>query len=148
MFLKRSLVFNQIRRASYVQGDHVEGVRHYFYYIDHEGQLFLDDSRMKNFTSCFKGNYYRLQYKHDNNINVTMTHFPEKRFLTFFYRNLRPNTTQHHPDFPYISDCGVEQNFLRCDDRPFVFTQLDEEKMQWTVGSSNQKVAFEVSGQP
>lgn len=43
------------RLLSYVQGQYSGKVRQYFYYIDHEGQLFLDDARMKNFTSCFKG---------------------------------------------------------------------------------------------
>ena len=70
--------------ATYVQGQYPKsGGREYFYYIDHQGmvglwilvlrrlvdyifiqicsviflsvQLFLDDSPMKNFTSCFKG---------------------------------------------------------------------------------------------
>lgn len=42
--------------VKYVQGQSPEPrVREYFYYIDHQGMLFLDDSRMKNFTSCFKG---------------------------------------------------------------------------------------------
>ena len=39
----------------YEQGRWIDNVREYFYYLDHNGQLFLDDSRMKNFTSCFKG---------------------------------------------------------------------------------------------
>jgi hypothetical protein len=45
------------RLISYKQGQYVDQVRQYFYYIDHEGQLFMHDSRMRNFTSCFKGNF-------------------------------------------------------------------------------------------
>lgn len=42
--------------GSYEQGQSPEkGIREYFYFIDHQGQLFLDDAKMKNFTSCFKG---------------------------------------------------------------------------------------------
>uniref|UniRef100_A0AAA9SL85 Chromosome 14 C8orf82 homolog n=2 Tax=Bos TaxID=9903 RepID=A0AAA9SL85_BOVIN len=42
--------------VSYTQGQSPEPrTREYFYYVDHQGQLFLDDSRMKNFTTCFKG---------------------------------------------------------------------------------------------
>lgn len=41
--------------TSYVQGQQVGKRREYYYYIDHNGYLFLDDARMKNFTSCFKG---------------------------------------------------------------------------------------------
>ena len=39
-----------IRRASgYVQGQSPErGIREYFYYVDHQGMLYLDDTRMKN----------------------------------------------------------------------------------------------------
>lgn len=66
-------------------------------------QLFLDDARMKNFTSCFK----------------------DKPFLKFFYDRLRPNETDRYAaDFPYISLCGRERNFIRCDDVPIVFTHV------------------------
>ena len=39
----------------YEQGQTVKGRREYFYFIDHNGFLFLDDAMMKNFTSCLKG---------------------------------------------------------------------------------------------
>lgn len=71
-------------------------------------QLFLDDSKMKNFTSCFK----------------------EKKFLRFFFNQLRFNNTSRYPEFPYLSVCGKERNFVRCDDYPIVFTHVvkrDEE---------------------
>ncbi|CAB3373515.1 Hypothetical predicted protein [Cloeon dipterum] len=71
--------------------------------VERAGMLFLDDSRMKNFTSCFK----------------------EKKFLHFFFTRLRLNTTdRYHPDFPFISPCGRERNFVRCDDQPFVYTHV------------------------
>ena len=105
------------RSAShYVQGQSPErGIREYFYYIDHQGMLFLDDSRMKNFTSCFK----------------------EKQFLKFFFSRLKLNDTgRYYPDFPFLSPCGRERNFIRCDDVPIVFTNvLDSE-------SSEPKLAF------
>lgn len=44
--------------VSYVQGQSPSPkVREYFYYIDHQGQLFLDDTKVKNFITCFKGYY-------------------------------------------------------------------------------------------
>uniref|UniRef100_A0A663E080 Chromosome 8 open reading frame 82 n=1 Tax=Aquila chrysaetos chrysaetos TaxID=223781 RepID=A0A663E080_AQUCH len=43
--------------------------REYFYYIDHQGQLFLDDTKVKNFITCFK----------------------DVGFLTFFFKRLEPN---------------------------------------------------------
>ncbi|XP_031849393.1 UPF0598 protein CG30010 isoform X2 [Nomia melanderi] len=66
-------------------------------------KLFLDDARMKNFTSCFK----------------------DKKFLAFFFKRLRKNETgRYMEDFPYISLCGPERNFIRCDDLPIVFTKI------------------------
>ena len=51
----------------------------------------------------------------------------EQRFLEFFFRNLRQNeTTRYSGQFPYISYCGSEINYLRCDDLPFVVTGLDD----------------------
>nr|CAI5868232.1 unnamed protein product [Callosobruchus analis] len=91
------------RMVSYVQGQSPEPkIREYFYYIDHQGMLFLDDARMKNFTSCFK----------------------EKKFLHFFFNRLRINETERYPEFPYLSLCGRERNFVRCDDYPIVYTHV------------------------
>lgn len=93
----------QIRCISYVQGQAPEPkIREYFYYIDHQGMLFLDDSKMKNFTSCFK----------------------EKKFLEFFFKRIRLNNTGRYEDFPFISLCGRERNFIRCDDLPIVYTNI------------------------
>ncbi|XP_048868321.1 UPF0598 protein C8orf82 homolog [Brienomyrus brachyistius] len=92
------------RNAAYVQGQAPEPhIREYFYYIDHQGQLFLDDTKVKNFITCFK----------------------DKQFLIFFFTRLRPNETGRYQDqFPFLALCGRERNFLRCDDRPLVFTHL------------------------
>lgn len=110
----------------YIQGQRVDKkIREYFYYIDHEGmvkipetlflkryffsifsfslQLFLDDARIKNFTSCFK----------------------DKHFIQFFFKRLRFNTSNRYQhEFPYISLCGIERNYIRCDDLPIVFTEV------------------------
>ncbi|XP_068620941.1 UPF0598 protein CG30010 [Battus philenor] len=88
----------------YIQGQEPEPkIREYFYYIDHQGMLFLDDAKMKNFTSCFK----------------------EKKFLEFFFKRIRINNTGRYEDeFPYISLCGRERNYIRCDDVPIVYTHI------------------------
>ncbi|EFA03128.2 UPF0598 protein CG30010-like Protein [Tribolium castaneum] len=57
---------------------------------------------MKNFTSCFK----------------------EKKFLRFFFNQLRLNNSGRYKEFPYLSICGKERNFIRCDDCPIVFTHV------------------------
>jgi hypothetical protein len=43
------------RWLHYEQGQDPVGVREYFYSVDFNGYLFLDDARIKNFTSRFKG---------------------------------------------------------------------------------------------
>lgn len=64
---------------------------------------------MKNFTSCFK----------------------EKKFLQFFFKNLKINNTDRYlPDFPYVSLCGRERNFVRCDDYPIVYTHVLSRKVE------------------
>ncbi|KAE8294620.1 UPF0598 protein C8orf82-like protein [Larimichthys crocea] len=90
--------------ATYIQGQSPEPrIREYFYYIDHQGQLFLDDTKVKNFVTCFK----------------------DKQFLVFFFSRLKSNQSgRYEEDFPFLSLCGRERNFLRCDDRPVVFTHL------------------------
>lgn len=96
---------NIYRQIHYVQGQSPEPrVREYFYFIDHQGQLFLDDARIKNFTSCFK----------------------EKDFLVFFFKRLKINETDRYKDFPFLSPCGRERNFVRCDDKPIVYTHIIE----------------------
>ncbi|XP_057665290.1 UPF0598 protein CG30010 [Diorhabda carinulata] len=104
IFRLKSITY-QKKYVSYVQGQSPESnVREYFYYIDHQGMLFLDDARMKNFTSCFK----------------------DKKFLKFFFNQLKLNNTGCYEEFPYISLCGRERNFVRCDDFPIVFTHVVE----------------------
>ncbi|KAM6225728.1 LOW QUALITY PROTEIN: UPF0598 protein C8orf82 homolog, partial [Spheniscus humboldti] len=45
-------------------------------------------------------------------------------FLTTFFKRLEPNRSgRYEAEFPFLSPCG-RANFLRCDDRPLVFTQL------------------------
>lgn len=118
--------------ATYTQGQSPEPrIREYFYYIDHQGQLFLDDTKVKNFVTCFK----------------------DKKFLVFFFERLRSNQTgRYEEDFPFLSLCGRERNFLRCDDRPVVFTHLlpvaaateggERELLSYCGGAEKLTVAF------
>lgn len=58
---------------------------------------------MKNFTSCIK----------------------DKKFLHFFFTRIRPNTTaRYESEFPFVSFCGRERNYIRCDDTPAVFSHV------------------------
>jgi len=94
---------NLLSWRSYTQGQLTEGgERQYFYYIDHQGMLYLDDARMKNFTSCFK----------------------EKKFLKFFFKRVKRNRRSLCDEWPHVSPCGDEMNYIRCDDTPVVFQSL------------------------
>ncbi|KAM6921483.1 UPF0598 protein C8orf82 homolog [Xenentodon cancila] len=116
------------RSAAYVQGQSPEArIREYFYYIDHQGQLFLDDTKVKNFVTCFK----------------------DKQFLVFFFSRLKLNRSgRYEEDFPFLSLCGRERNFLRCDDRPVVFTHLlqrpasDQKLLSFCGGAEKLSVLF------
>jgi hypothetical protein len=45
--------------------------REWFYFIDHKGMLFNEETHPKNYTSCLK----------------------DTNFLNFFFKNIRPNET-------------------------------------------------------
>lgn len=62
---------------------------------------------MKNFTSCFK----------------------EKKFLRLFFNQLRKNNTNRYKEFPFLSLCGKERNYIRVDDCPFVFTHVTSKEI-------------------
>jgi len=81
------------------------GLREYFFYVDHQGMLFQDDSKMKHFTAALK----------------------EKKLLYNFFKRLRFNETgRYETEFKYISLCGKERNFVRCLDRPIVFNSVQK----------------------
>ena len=118
-FISRSL------SEKYVQGQSPEpNIREYFYYIDHQGQLFLDDTKSKNFITCYK----------------------DVQFLSFFFRMLKRNNYERYTeDFAFVSLCGKERNFVRCDDVPIVFTHFVSESgdvIDNIIGDCNDKDDF------
>ncbi|XP_053681194.1 UPF0598 protein CG30010 [Anopheles nili] len=123
-----TLPLQSYRHISYVQGQSpAPKVREYFYYIDHEGMLFLDDARIKNFTSCFK----------------------EKQFLQFFFKRLKLNDTdRYREEFPFLSICGRERNFIRCDDLPIVFTHIFQENSSDLISYAHAGDKMSVPWQP
>lgn len=49
----------------------------------------------------------------------------DKKFLEFFFKRVKVNTSgRYEEEFPYISPCGRETNYIRCNDLPIVFSQL------------------------
>nr|XP_023019489.1 UPF0598 protein CG30010 [Leptinotarsa decemlineata] len=121
-YIIRTIGVRYLQNVSYIQGQEPEPkIREYFYYIDHQGMLFLDDARMKNFTSCFK----------------------DKNFLRFFFNQLKPNNTNRYKEFPFLSLCGRERNFVRCDDCPIVFTQV---LRNLAIGSEETRLSYNHAG--
>ncbi|XP_072186123.1 UPF0598 protein C8orf82 homolog [Excalfactoria chinensis] len=89
-------------------------------------QLFLDDAKVKNFTTCFK----------------------DERFLSFFFLHLQPNVSGRYVDsFPFVSLCGPEWNFVSCQDLPIVFNRLldgpDRALLSYCNGGSRLVVPFQ-----
>ena len=79
--------------------------RHYFYTIDLQGRLFLEESRVKNIATSLK----------------------DSRFLSFFFKRLKLNTTgKYEVEYPFVSPCGKEMNYIRPADMPIVFTSKSE----------------------
>jgi hypothetical protein len=84
--------------------------RRYFYYIDLQGRLFLENTRPKNIATSLKS----------------------AKFLRFFFSQVRPNRLpdseqeqyESFLEYPYRSPCGKEMNFIKCADRPLVFEDL------------------------
>ena len=75
---------------------------------------------------------------------------PDKQFLVFFFNRLRFNQSgRYEEDFPFLSLCGRERNFVRCDDRPVVFTHLlqpgltgDQELLSYCGGAEKLSAPF------
>lgn len=49
--------------------------------------------------------------------------------MAFFFKRLKINNTGRYvQEFPFVSLCGLERNFVRCDDLPIVFTKIIEKE--------------------
>mmetsp|Transcript_14608 Transcript_14608/g.20877 ORF Transcript_14608/g.20877 Transcript_14608/m.20877 type:complete len:287 (-) Transcript_14608:1872-2732(-) len=85
----------------------------YFYSIDLQGRVFLEDILPKNLATSLK----------------------DTKFLDVFFRNIRRIDSKdiHYlssydakKDYPYVSPCGIEMNYIRPADTPIVFHLLKE----------------------
>ncbi|GIX43142.1 MAG: hypothetical protein KatS3mg129_2875 [Leptospiraceae bacterium] len=97
--------------------------RYYFYYVDFDGHLY-----------------------HENSL------LTDKKFLNFFFKHIQYNKTGYFENYPYISPCGKEMNFIACPDTPIVFRNIEN---QFLIYAGDLKISFdpnnlkyvEVSGQ-
>ena len=88
-----------------------ESPRRYFYNIDLQGRLFLEETSPKNVATSIKDN----------------------KFLDFFFSRIRKaNQTElsflrdqnAQDDYPFVSRCGAETNYIRPASTPIVFHSL------------------------
>lgn len=95
--------------------------REYFYVIDVHGYLYLEETASKNFTSAFKN----------------------KPFLDFFFSRLDINSTSRYKEnYPFLSRCGPELNYVRADDAPIVYTDLTPDRHNLIWGGGTLKTPF------
>jgi hypothetical protein len=43
-----------------------------------------------------------------------------------FYKNLVRNEYDHREDFPWVSLCGIERNYVTCSYEPIVFVRVED----------------------
>lgn len=86
--------------------------REYFYRIDSQGYLYHD-----------------------------RTLLTDLKFLDFFFKRLQPNATGLHTDYPYVSPCGREMNYIACAGTPIVFHAIEDNCLYYNHTGLN--VAFD-----
>ena len=69
--------------------------------------LYCEDTQPKNFTSCLK----------------------DDRFLDFFFGNIKANDTGAFQEYPYVSPCWGELNFIKAFRFPIVFRNMTDKKL-------------------
>jgi len=75
----------------------------YFYFVDLQGRLFLEDTVPKTMATALKA----------------------PKAIDFFFNMLQRNTTGLHEEYPFVSPCGDwETNFIKAAATPAVFVSL------------------------
>lgn len=104
--------------------NHAVNNRYYFYTVDNRGNLFLHNSKYKNIATAYR----------------------DSSFLKTFYKSLRINNTGYYTaEFPYVSPCGKEINYVYHDDANAVITFTDYDKKDNTLlyGGNQFAIAFD-----
>jgi len=125
--------FSTIVKSDTFYESHAESnPRRYFYNVDLQGRLFLEETLPKNIATSIK----------------------DDRFLDFFFRRVRPILPKEEAllaahnitceEYPFVSPCGKELNFIRPAATPIVFHSFDVEKSMFMYAGS-QSQAFQAS---
>ena len=77
------------------------------------------------------------EYFYDVDLSGRLLHdggeLTEPRFLDFFFKRLRPNDTGRFGEYPFLSPCAGELNFVRAADRPIVFHRLRGDELVYAA---------------
>jgi hypothetical protein len=105
-------------------GKDSDKIRCYFYNIDLQGRLFLEDTLPKNIATSIKSEkFLNFFFKRLRRINLNEKIFMEENDIPAF-------------DYPFVSPCGKELNFVRPAATPVVFHAL----LHKQVDQNSQKV--------
>ncbi|RPI67442.1 MAG: DUF4505 domain-containing protein [Ignavibacteriae bacterium] len=55
-------------------------------------------------------------------------------FVDLFFRRLAPTASPEYPEYPFVSRCGDEMNYLKPADTPIVFTGFDGDRLFYGHG--------------
>ncbi|KAK4291236.1 hypothetical protein Pmani_035922 [Petrolisthes manimaculis] len=70
------------------------------------------------------------------------------KFLSFIISRVDVNSTDRYPHFPFLSLCGRERNYIRCDDLPIVYTHIEENKGEYSLTYNHTGGALKTPFQP
>lgn len=130
-----------IKPAEFYESNSAPGLKrkNYFYNIDLQGRVFLGMliAWRVGFCSAFEGTELTatlfLNPAEDTMPKNIATSIKNVEFLNFFFRQLRRVGPKHRTvlqelnaedDYPFVSPCGLELNFVRGADLPIVFTNI------------------------
>lgn len=105
----------------------------YFYNIDLQGRLFLEDTTPKNMTTSLKDtkilNFFfsRIRRVTTKDINVLQNMISSNTMINDDDDDDDLIKSSVIKDYPFVSPCGVELNFIRPADTPIVFHDLQEQ---------------------
>lgn len=71
-------------------------------------------------------------------------------FLDFFFRRLAPTANPDYPEYPFVSRCGEEMNYLRVHDTAVVYTGFQDGRLSYayslSTGFSPEKLSYSADG--
>jgi len=103
-----------VKPNSFYEEHAVDKPKKYFYSIDLQGRVFLEETIPKNIATSIKDNAF---------LDFFFRHLGESRHDDLKF--LPPSVRQ---DYPYVSLCGTERNFVRPADAVIVFHSITKNK--------------------